>query len=98
MVLARDVFGAFGSDHGFHPKTLGNMIDFIWTGWSINLENSIVFNYGKSVWWPIGFIVHGWAFVETLLIGFGLDYAARERLSKAGKRIPKNAAKDAARA
>lgn len=86
IVLVRDLFGSVGTDHGFHPRTLGDLWNMISPGTVDDLHGWILFRYGPVFWWPLGFLLNIWGFAFCLLVGFGIDVAAREREPNAYKR------------
>ena len=86
IFLVRDVFGTFGTDHGFHPRTLADLWNSATGGGADDFHGRIVFNYGPWVWWCMSLVLNVWAFAEFLLIGFVIDVLAREKVDRPDKR------------
>ena len=89
ILLSRDLFAAFGTDHGFHPKTFADLWNMVSPGAPDDFHGWFIFQYGPSWWPPFGIFFALWAFAMFLLIGVGLDYLAREEVDTPHKRAAK---------
>ena len=89
ILLSRDMFAAFGTDHGFHPKTFADLWNMVSPGAADEFHGWFIFQFGPDWWWPFGIFFALWAFAMFLLIGIGLDYAGREKIDKPHKRAAK---------